>query len=99
MKHIIGAVLLAALLGGCATQSFDVNPPVAPVKQAALEESQPFFLYGVGQDSYVDAAEVCGGAQNIARIEVEQNALDSVLAFLTGNIYSPRTARVYCTNS
>lgn len=98
MKHLIGAVLLAGLLSSCATQAFDVNPPVAPVRQATLEESQPFFLYGVGQDSYVDAAEVCGGAVNIARIEVEQNALDSVLAFLTGNIYSPRTARVYCTS-
>ena len=97
MKHVFGAVLLAALLSSCATQSFDINPPVAPVNQATLEESQPFFLYGVGQNSYVDAAEVCGGAQNIARIEVEQSALDSVLAFLTGNIYSPRTARVYCT--
>ena len=99
MKHLIGTVLLIGLLGGCATQAFDVNPPVGPTSQPTLEESQPFFLYGVGQDSYVDAAEVCGGAANVARIEVEQNALDSVLAFLTGNIYTPRTARVYCTSS
>ncbi len=96
MKAILGSVLLIAVLSGCATQRFEVNGAVAPTTQADLEESQPFFLYGVGQDSIVDAAEVCGGAANIASIEVEQSALDSVLAFLTGNIYSPRTARVYC---
>lgn len=96
MKHIFGAVLATLLLSSCATQSFDVNSPIAPTSEPTLEESQPFFVYGVGQDSVVDAAEVCGGAAKIARVEVEQNALDSVLAFLTGSIYSPRTARVYC---
>jgi hypothetical protein len=96
MKHLFGVVLITALLSSCATQSFDVNPPVAPMNQATLEESQPFFVYGVGQSSYIDAAEVCGGAANVARIETEQNALDSVLSFLTGGIYTPRTARVYC---
>ncbi len=96
MKSVLGLVFLIVVLSGCATQRFEVGGTVAPTAQADLEESQPFFLYGVGQDSTVDAAEVCGGAANIASIEVEQNALDSVLAFLTGNIYSPRTARVYC---
>ncbi len=96
MKSVLGAAFLIAIFSGCATQRFEVNGAVAPTTQADLEESQPFFLYGVGQDSTVDAAEVCGGAANIASVEVEQNALDSVLAFLTGNIYTPRTARVYC---
>lgn len=95
MKGVLGAIFLVAILSGCATQHFEVGGAVAPTTQADLEESQPLFLYGVGQDSTVDAAEACGGAANIASIEVEQNALDSVLAFLTGNIYSPRTARVY----
>ena len=96
MKSVLGLVFLIVVLSGCATQRFEVGGAVAPTTQADLEESQPFFLYGVGQDSTVDAAEVCGSAANIASIEVEQNALDSVLAFLTGNIYTPRTARVYC---
>jgi len=96
MKHLFAALLAALLLSGCATQAFDINPGFVPAGEADLEESQPFFVYGVGQDSYIDAAEVCGGAENIARIETEQSALDSVLAALTGYIYSPRTARVYC---
>lgn len=96
MKHLLGVFLVTVVLSGCATQSFDVNPPVGPLSQPTLEEDQAFFVEGIGQESVINAAEVCGGAANVARVEVEQDALDSVLAFLTGGIYTPRTARVYC---
>lgn len=96
MKHLIGVFLVTAVLSGCATQSFDVNPPVGPLSQPTLEEDQAFFVAGLGQEAVINAAEVCGGAANVARVEVEQDALDSVLAFLTSGIYTPRTARVYC---
>ncbi len=96
MKRLISTFFVLTLLAGCATQSFDINPAVGPLGAPDLEESQPFFVYGVGQSTITDAAEVCGGAQNISRIETEQNALDSVLSFLTGSLYTPRTAKVYC---
>lgn len=96
MKYMVGVLFIIATLSGCATQSFDVNPPVGPMSEPELEESQSFFVYGIAQGEVVDAAEVCGSVQNIARVETEQNALDSVLSFLTGGIYTPRTARVYC---
>ena len=95
MKHLIGAVLLSLLLGGCATQSFDINPPVSPVGEPTLENSQPFFVGGIGQSSSINAAEVCGGADRISRVETEQTFLDGLLSALVG-IYTPRTARVYC---
>lgn len=50
-----------------------------------LEEIQPFFVHGVGQDSVA----------NVASVEGEPSALDSVLASVTVNICSPRTARGY----
>ncbi len=96
MKHVIGAILLAGLLGGCAMQSFDINPAVGPLGQADLETSQVFFLEGIAQGATVDAAQVCGGAGNVIRVEVEQNVLDNVLRVITAGIYTPRTARVYC---
>jgi hypothetical protein len=88
--------LLVTSLSGCATQSFEVNGPVGPSQEAALETSQTFFVGGVGQSAQIDAAEVCGGAQNVARVETELSVIDGLLASLTGGIYSPRTARVYC---
>ena len=92
---LFGAILLAVLLGGCATQRFDVNGPVGPNAQPSLETSQPFFISGIGQTATVDAAQVCGGANKVARIETETTFLDGLLSALVG-IYTPRTARVYC---
>ena len=96
MKHLIGAILLAGLLSSCATQSFDINPAVGPVGEPALETSQPFFIGGIGQTATLDAARICGGADKIARVETETTFLDGLLSAIAG-IYSPRTARVYCT--
>ena len=96
MKRLISTFFVVTLLAGCATQSFDINPAVGPLSEPDLEESQVFFVEGVGQSALIDAAEVCGGAQNIARVETERNALDSVLSFVTGGLYTPKTARVYC---
>lgn len=96
MKRLISTFFVVALLAGCATQSFDVNPAVGPLSEPDLEESQPFFVGGIGQSTMTDAAEVCGGAANIVRVETELTILDGLLSSLTGGIYSPRTARVYC---
>lgn len=95
---LFAGVLTVTLLAGCATQSFDINPPLTPTSpgQATVEESQPFFVGGVSQSTLIDAAAVCGGADRVARVETETTVLDSILSFVTGGIYSPRTARVYC---
>ena len=94
MKRFIGAVLVVLLFSGCATQTFIVNPGGGEV--ATLDQSQPFFIGGIGQSSTVDAAAICGGSSQIAKIETEESALDVLLGYITGSIYSPRTARVYC---
>ena len=96
MKHLLGAVILVGLLSSCATQRFEINAPVGPSGEAALEESQVFFIGGVGQEAMVNAAEVCGGAENVGSVETETSLIDGLLAGITGSIYSPRTARVYC---
>ncbi len=96
MKHLIGAILLAGLLSSCATQRFNVNAPVGPAGEPTLDTSQAFFIEGLGQNTMVDAAEVCGSAENIASVEVEETFLDGLLGFLSAGIYTPRTARVYC---
>ena len=96
MKRVLGAVFLIAALSGCATQRFTLNAPVGPADAATLETSQAFFIEGLGQEVVVNAAEVCGGAQNVASVEVQETFLDSLLGGLTFGIYTPRTAQVYC---
>ena len=96
MNKALWAALVIVLLAGCSTQRFDVNAPIGPDGQPTLENSQPFFVGGIGQEQEVNAAEVCGGADLVASVETEQTFLDGLLGFLSGNIYTPRTARVYC---
>lgn len=99
MKRFIGSILIVLLFSGCATQTFLVNPGGAQSFDPALadvDERQTFFLDGVGQEDTLDAAAVCGGANNVAAVQVQQDALDVLFSFLTSSIWTPRQARVYC---
>jgi hypothetical protein len=68
------------------------------VSSAALktEDSQAFFIDGLGQKTTIDAAQACGGAAKVAGVAVEETGLEVLLSVVTLGIYTPRTARVYC---
>lgn len=91
-------MLVAALviMGGCATQTFTVNDDGSTSGTPTRQSMQPFFVGGIGQTQEMDAEEICGGAENIAKVEVQLRFLDGFLGFITSGIYTPRTARVYC---
>jgi hypothetical protein len=44
----------------------------------------------------VDAAKVCGGADKVSRVEVQETFPNVLLSIVTFGIYTPREARVYC---
>jgi Bor protein len=92
-KLAIAAIVLS--LTGCAIQRFDVRPDVqnAPTH----DNSQTFWVYGIGQSEDIDAAKVCGSADNVQRVETQATAGNIGLTILTLGIYSPRQVRVYCT--
>ncbi|MBT0569840.1 hypothetical protein KIK84_05845 [Curvibacter sp. CHRR-16] len=50
----------------------------------------------MGQKKTVDAAQVCGGADKVKGVAVEESAGNVLLSIVTLGIYTPRTARVYC---
>lgn len=93
----IALILFISLLTACSTQTFYINNQrgVVPDK----EERQAFFIGGIGQQSEMDPAEICGGVDKIAKVESELTFLDGFLNFITFSIYTPRTARVYCTRA
>ena len=94
MKKIaIAAIVLS--LTGCAIQRFDVRPDTqnAPTH----DNSQTFWVGGIGQSEDIDAAKVCGNASNVQRVETQMTAGNVGLTILTLGIYSPRQIRVYCT--
>ncbi|EEY3570485.1 serum resistance lipoprotein Bor, partial [Escherichia coli] len=49
------------------------------------------------QEKTVDAAKICGGAENVVKTETQQTFVNGLLGFITLGIYTPLEARVYCS--
>ena len=95
MKKMLLATALALLITGCAQQTFTVqNKPaaVAPKKPSPIISS---FLE-LGRRT-VDAAKICGGAENVVKTETQQTFVNGLLGFITLGIYTPLEARVLLT--
>ena len=66
MKKMLLATALALLITGCAQQTFTVqNKPAA----VAPKEPSPIIssFLEIGQKKTVDAAKICGGAENVVK--------------------------------
>ena len=86
------ATALALLITGCAQQTFTVqNKPAAVAPEISPIISS--FL-GIGQKKTVDAAKICGGAENIVKTETRQTFVNGLLGFITLGIYTPLEARM-----
>jgi hypothetical protein len=95
MKYLVLAMATLSVIG-CATQRFDVQP--AATKAAlSLDDSQVFWVGGIGQQSEVDAAKVCGGAGKVGRVETKLTPGNVGLTLITLGIYSPREISITCT--
>ena len=93
MKKMLLATALALLITGCAQQTFTVqNKPAAVAPKETI--THHFFVSGIGQKKTVDAAKICGGAENVVKTETRQTFVNGLLGFITliyiliaGNIY------------
>ena len=95
MKMLL-ATALALLITGCAQQTFTVqNKPAAVAPKETI--THHFFVSGIGQKKTVDAAKICGGAENVVKTETQQTFVNGLLGFITLGIYTPLEARVYCS--
>ena len=53
-----------------------------------------FLVSGIGQKKTVDAAKICGGAENVVKTETQQTFVNGLLGFITLGIYTRLEARV-----
>ena len=89
------ATALALLITGCAQQTFTVqNKPAAVAPKETI--THHFFVSELGRRKTVDAAKICGGAENVVKTETQQTFVNGLLGFITLGIYTPLEARVYC---
>ena len=96
MKKMLLATALALLITGCAQQTFTVqNKPAAVATKETI--THHFFVSGIGQKKTVDAAKICGGAENVVKTETQQTFVNGLLGFITLGIYTPLEARELLT--
>ena len=55
-----------------------------------------FLRFWNWAEKTVDAAKICGGAENVVKTETQQTFVNGLLGFITLGIYTPLEARVYC---
>ena len=76
-----------ALLITDAQQTFTVqNKPAAVAPKETI--THHFFVSGIGQKKTVDAAKICGGAENVVKTETQQTFVNGLLGFITLGIYT-----------
>ena len=97
MKKMLLATALALLITGCAQQTFTVqNKPAAVAPKETI--THHFFVSGIGQKKTVDAAKICGGAENVVKTETQQTFVNGLLGFYYfRHLYSAGSACVLLT--
>ena len=92
MKKMLLALLRwPCLLQDVLSQTFTVQNKPAAV--APKENHHPSFLrFWSGQKKTVDAAKICGGAENVVKTETQQTFVNGLLGFITLGIYTPLEA-------
>ena len=80
MKKMLLATALALLITGCAQQTFTVqNKPSSSTKG----NHHPSFLrFWNWAEETVDAAKICGGAENVVKTETQQTFVNGLLVLL-----------------
>ena len=78
MKKMLLATAAALLITGCTQQTFTVKPAAVAPKTI----THHFFVSGIGQKKTVDAAKICGGAENVVKTETQQTFVNGLLGLL-----------------
>ena len=73
---------------------FKTNAAAVALKETITHH---FFVSGIGQKKTVDAAKICGGAENVVKTENPANIRKWIARFITRAHHTPLEARVYCS--
>ena len=80
------ATALALLITGCSTDVYCSKQTAAVAPKETI--TYHFFVSGIGQKKTVDAAKICGGAENVVKTETQQTFVNGLLGFITLGIYT-----------
>lgn len=102
MKKIIVIALTGLFLSSCATQRFTVDGSVrreVPKSNPHYSKWSHFFVYGIGQTDFNNAAKMCAKDGGVDYVETKLTFAQGVVRLFTFGIYTPRTVNVYCKSN
>ena len=79
MKKCYSLLRWPCLLQDVLNEPFTVQNKPAAVAPKAI--THHFFVSGIGQKKTVDAAKICGGAENVVKTETQQTFVNGLLGF------------------
>ena len=96
MKKMLLATALAPYYRMCSTDVYCSKQTGSSSTKETI--THHFFVSGIGQKKTVDAAKICGGAENVVKTETQQTFVNGLLGFfITLGIYTPLEACVLFT--
>ena len=97
MKKMLLATALALLITGCAQkQTFYCSKQTG--SSSTKGNHHPSFLRFWNWAETVDAAKICGGAENVVKTETQQTFVNGLLGFITlEHLYSAGSTCVLLT--
>ena len=96
MKKMLLATA-SLLITGCSTDAYCSKQTGSSSTKGNHHPS--FFCFWNGQKKTVDAAKICGGAENVVKTETQQTFVNGLsLALLLGHLYSVGSACVLPTH-
>ena len=97
---MLNATALALLITGCAQQTFTVQNKPAAVAPKETITHHFFSVSGIGQKKTVDAAKICGGAENVVKTENPANIRKWIARlYLFKGSWILLLKRVYCSHN
>ena len=79
----------------CSTDVYCSNKPAAVAPKETI--THHFFVSGIGQKKTVDAAKICGGAENVVKTETQQTFKWIARFYYSLGIYTAGSACVLLT--
>jgi len=97
-KTVIPAAVVIAVLvsSGCATVTITSNSAEKLSTAPTYEQRKPFFMYGLIRNHSIDVKAICG-ERLVVQMQTQDTFVDRLLALVTFGVYTPRTARVWCS--
>ena len=89
------ATALALLIIWCSTDVY-CSKQTGSSSTVKRNHHPSFLRFWNWAEETVDAAKICGGAENVVKTETQQTFI-GLLGFITLGIYTPLEARVYCS--